>query len=120
MGYKEYRPVLYSALGHRVARFIPGALRKVNDSESECVRAESRRDSANPPADRSFRTGLGVTPASGDERSPPSSSSSPNVDITGPHPGMDPERETPVMARCRCINRLVQKLLEVIVRGHFL
>jgi hypothetical protein len=38
LGYKEYRPVLYSALGHRVARFIPGALRKVNDSESECVR----------------------------------------------------------------------------------
>ena len=31
------------------------------------------------------------------ERSPPSSSS-PNVDITGPHPGLGPERGTPVMA----------------------
>src|SRR5262249_11373841 len=45
------------------------------------------------------------------ERSPPSDSISPIVDTTGPHPGMGQERETPVMARCRRTNRLVQKLL---------
>src|SRR5262249_4653987 len=44
-------------------------------------------------------------------------SSSPIVDIAGDPPGMGPQRVLPVMARCRRINRLVQRLLEVMVRS---
>src|SRR5215469_558108 len=35
----------------------------------------------------------------------------------GPHPGLGPERVLPVMARCRCLNRLAQKLVEVMLRS---
>ena len=50
---------------------------------------------------RSRRVSWGL-PRRSLERSPPSSSIWPIVDITGPHPRMEP-----VMARCRCIKRYV-------------